>query len=53
MRKQDRKQAIADYQTKRDELERITRRDRAETDDYHQANQAVAEAAKNVPFWRR
>lgn len=53
MSKQDRKQAIEDYQAKRAELERISKRDRAETDEYHAANQAVAEAEKNVPFWRR
>lgn len=47
------KHAIEDYRAKRAELEQISKRDRAETEEYHAANKAVADAEKRVPFWRR
>lgn len=42
----------------RDELERVSRQERAkgidyETPDYWRANKAVVEAEKSVPWWRR
>lgn len=51
--RQDRKRAIAEYWNAMDELERISKRDRYESDDYLAANKRVAEAEKHVSWWRR
>ncbi|MBQ0924610.1 hypothetical protein [Saccharopolyspora endophytica] len=53
MSKRDRQQANDTYNKAKAELERVSRRDRTETDDYLAANDAVAEAAKNVSWLRR
>ncbi|MFJ3699517.1 hypothetical protein ACIPW9_36235 [Streptomyces sp. NPDC090052] len=37
----------------KDELERVSRRDRDETDAYVAANQAVIDAEQDLPRWRR
>ena len=50
---QNRRQANEDYKPAKAELERISRRDKTETDDYLKANDAVVEAAKHVSWWRR
>lgn len=34
-------------------MERVSRRDREETDDYVSANQAVIKAEKKLPWWQR
>lgn len=44
---------LDEYRAARRELERISRRDRTETDDYLAANSRVAEAERRVPWWRR
>lgn len=41
------------YKAARAELERISERDREETDDYLAANHAVIEAEKKLPWWQR
>ena len=51
--REDRQQAIADHREALAELERVSRRDRAETDDYLAANRRVIETEKNVPWYRR
>lgn len=53
MTAQDRRAAVARYRGARDELDRIARRDRAETDEWADANDEMWEAAKAVPWWRR
>ncbi|WP_170301595.1 hypothetical protein [Saccharopolyspora hirsuta] len=47
------KQAADEYKTAQAELEKVSRRDRTETDEYLAANDRVARAAQNVPWWRR
>lgn len=47
------KDAIAEHRAARAELEEISRRDRAETEEYLAANSRVAEAEQHVPWWRR
>lgn len=49
----DKKAANREYAEAKAELERITKRDRAETDAYLAANDRVAAAAKSVSWWRR
>lgn len=49
----DKKQAIQEYKAAREDLERVSKRDREETDDYLAANARVVEAEKHVPWWRR
>lgn len=44
------KQEIKDA---REDLERVSKRDRAETDAYLRANQRVAEAEGNRSWWKR
>lgn len=51
--KAEKKQAIANHQAAKAELERVSKRDRAETDAYLAANSEVAETVKHVPWWRR
>jgi len=46
-------QAVADHKAAREELDRVSRRDRAETDDVLAANRRVVETEQNVPWWRR
>lgn len=41
------------YKAAKAELERVSKRDREETDEFLAANHAVIEAEKNVPWWRR
>ncbi len=45
--------AVAEHQAAKDELERVARRDGAETEDYHRANERVAESEKDVSWFRR
>lgn len=45
--------AIKEHKEARAELERISRRDRAETDAFLDANDRVIAAEKNVSWWRR
>ena len=45
--------AIKTYKKAKAELERVSRRDREETEDYYRANKAVIDAEKNVPWWAR
>lgn len=47
--------AVKAYSDARDELERVSRRDREETEAYHEANDAVWKALENpdLPWWRR
>ncbi|MFE9192075.1 hypothetical protein ACFYL6_20965 [Micromonospora sp. NPDC007208] len=45
--------AIQEHKDARAELERISRRDRAETDAFLDANDRVIAAEKNVPWYRR
>ncbi|MCI2423969.1 hypothetical protein MOQ72_41880 [Saccharopolyspora sp. K220] len=45
--------AVAEYEAAKAELEEVSKRDRAETDAYLAANDRVAEAARNVSWWRR
>lgn len=47
------KQDRAKHRAAKDELERVSKRDRSETDDYLAANKRVAEAEKHVSWWRR
>ena len=49
----DKKQAIADHKAAKAELERVSKRDRAETDAYLAANRRVIETEKDVPWYRR
>ncbi|MGW5642209.1 hypothetical protein ACWEV3_10985 [Saccharopolyspora sp. NPDC003752] len=49
----NKKDAVAEYKAAQAELEAVSRRDRAETDEYLRANDRVAEAAENVSWWRR
>ncbi|SDP87971.1 hypothetical protein SAMN04487905_111154 [Actinopolyspora xinjiangensis] len=51
--KQEKKAAIDEYRQAKAELDRISRRDGYESDDYLTANQRVAEAAEHVPWYRR
>lgn len=44
---------IETYREAKEELERVSRRDGYESDDYIEANDAVADAEKNVPWYRR
>ncbi len=44
---------LDEYRAARADLDRISRRDRTETDAYLAANDRVAEAERNVPWWRR
>lgn len=53
MDKQDKKDAIREHKAARAELERVSKRDREETDAYLVANQRVIDAEKNVPWYRR
>ncbi|MBA8827093.1 hypothetical protein FHX42_004477 [Saccharopolyspora lacisalsi] len=53
MSKNSRKQAIADHKDAKEELERVSKRDRYESDDYLDANRKVVETEKHVPWWRR
>lgn len=46
-------QAVAAYKKARAELERVSRRDRTESDDYLAANARVGETAVRLPWWRR
>lgn len=41
------------YKAARAELERISRRDRCETDEFIAANRAVIKAEKKLPWWQR
>jgi hypothetical protein len=41
------------YKEARAGLERISKRDREETDDFIAANSAVIEAEKKLPWWQR
>ncbi|MFI6238322.1 hypothetical protein ACIBEF_00420 [Micromonospora sp. NPDC050795] len=45
--------AIKEHKDARAELERISRRDRAETDAFLDANDRVIAAEKNIPWYRR
>ncbi|RAN92673.1 hypothetical protein GAR05_06165 [Micromonospora saelicesensis] len=45
--------AIKEHKDARAELERVSRRDRAETDAFLDANDRVIAAEKNVPWYRR
>jgi hypothetical protein len=47
------KQDLDAYKAARANLEHVSKRDREETDAYLEANQAVIEAEKNIPWWRR
>jgi hypothetical protein len=49
--RQERKAAAAELRAARAELERVSRRDREETEDYFRANARVVEAEKHVPWW--
>jgi hypothetical protein len=51
--KEARKQAIADHKAARAELERISKRDGAETDEWLAANSRAIQTEANVPFYRR
>lgn len=53
MSKSDRQQANETYKAAKAELERVSRRDKTETDAYLKANDEVAKTAKNVSWWRR
>lgn len=51
-------EAVAAHKAARERLERVSEADRKagrdwETDDYLEANAAVIEAEKHVPWWRR
>ena len=45
--------AVREYKAAKAELERVSRRDPDETDDFLKANRRVAEAKKSVPWVRR
>lgn len=45
--------AKREHKSAQQDLERVTRRDQAETPDYERANQRVAEAEKRVGWFRR
>lgn len=54
----DKKKAIADHKAAKQKLADVTDADQAagrnwETDEYLAANQAVIDAEKHVPWWRR
>ncbi len=49
----NKKQARDEHKNAKAELERVSKRDRAETDAYLKANKRVAETEKHVPWWRR
>jgi hypothetical protein len=51
--RQTRKQAVAEHKAAKTELERISKQDRTETDEYLAANRRVIETEKHVPWWRR
>lgn len=51
--KDEKKAAIREHKAARRELERISRRDRYESDAYLDANSRVIKAEKNIPWWRR
>lgn len=46
-------EARATYRDAKDELERVSKRDGAETDDYLDANSAVVQAEADLPWYRR
>jgi hypothetical protein len=46
-------EARAQHSAAKAELDRISRRDRCESDDYLDANDRVAQAEKALPCWRR
>lgn len=46
-------EADREYANAKADLEEISKRDRAETDAYLAANDRVAKAEQNVPWWRR
>lgn len=45
--------ARSTHRKAKDELERVSRRDRDETDDYVEANKRVIDAEQDLPRWRR
>lgn len=50
---EQRQAALGELRDAREELERISKRDRCESEDYHAANSRVIAAENNVPRWRR
>lgn len=47
------KDAITEHKAAKADLEQVSKRDRAETEDYHRANQRVADTEQNVSWFRR
>lgn len=45
--------AVKEHKDARRELERVSKRDGYESDDYLKANRRVIDAEKNVPWYRR
>lgn len=53
MAKKDSPEARQEYKTARRDLERVSQRDRRETDAYLRANDRVIQAERNISWWRR
>ena len=49
----DKKQANEAHRKAKEELERVSKRDKYESDAYLEANNKVIETEKNVSWWRR
>jgi len=45
--------AVQEHKDARRDLERVSRKDKAETDRYLRANDRVIAAEKNISWWRR